>query len=498
MSLAAEFDRELAKRCELHSDVSEPMRHWLNASCTNDKREIAAYTAMHLADVVLSEVGLHPDRRRLEAIGRNLKYFEDLVIGARCGLAGKFYRDHLNHLIRSFLVMRVFAKELPESAKWLETSSWGAEALLHDIGYPVEAARSVFFAMAEGFEESFSGSYYPKSSSLGARPLSVLSPLEDAGIGIETEGLVPLVQAATEYNHALVGASEFLGLLRDYWRNPRCREICSAIALHDPRLATRIPTHQKPRESFLVIADEVQEWGRPAGYETEAVVETLDFLEVVNSGHVSVGIDLTSRGSSYCFSSVCDKLANLSRIQVKRPFSFSFSIKLPVYREVSLAKRFERVRAVLENSQPGLHDAWNKEARLSLDIPALDYDRNIRLWADPNASEIVACDGPPPERLQLNGTEDFRWQVMSSSGAPLQCTRGISSEQRESLMRDIPYHRSLLDLVLRDARLLEALELNGCGVSDFREMRQLMEHIEVVARKGDFVSLSAQEVESPL
>ncbi len=200
------------------------------------------------------------DSRRVRRLFNRLRILEDIHISAQYDLAGKFYRDHILHTIRDVLLVGVIGTTdfaLDRDQTW----SAIAAALFHDMAYPITSA----LATVSAIQSTLNGFY----STFGVGPPTV-SPRQNARLEFQRLFAQPevvdrLVRAHTELNHAAVGALEFLSLFRVDPPTPPIIDAARAIALHDPGVNLEVKYSEYPVAFVFIIADELQDWGRPVG-----------------------------------------------------------------------------------------------------------------------------------------------------------------------------------------------------------------------------------------
>ncbi|MEW6499328.1 MAG: hypothetical protein AB1589_43650, partial [Cyanobacteriota bacterium] len=186
------------------------LKKWVNARSLEDQRGIAPIVVTEVIAKALEALSISYNRERLSEIGHDLKYFENLIIGAKSGLGRKFYRDHLNHMIRTFLLMRYFAGKLDVCKRGEDDAKgWGIEGIIHDIGYPVEQAWNIFRETVDALKRCYYYKYYVEPTS--RRELSeYVSILQSCISDMTQSSLIQYLSALESLNHALIGCIEFL------------------------------------------------------------------------------------------------------------------------------------------------------------------------------------------------------------------------------------------------------------------------------------------------
>ena len=417
--VAAGFDRELVQRAGAALELGSSLKGWLEAESTAEKRELAGAATREAVESEFRQIGVVGDGAKLFRLTEDMKYFEDLIIGARSGLGGKFYRDHLNHQLRVFILEMVLAQELAEVLVG-DGGGFGLEGLLHDVGYPLQSVRSVVEELVRGVRRTY-GKQYLSWANVSGRGFAVVEPLVDADVLPEFD-LRTLLREAEALNHGLVGACGVLGLCsRTDQRNLRVRDVCRAIAGHDSGMNVGISMAASGRSAILVLADELQEWGRPAGYETEAVVPRLGRLEVAGR-RVECEYTLDVPGAGYAGCSAEAKYRNLSRIDLSGLMSVAVRIELPKYRNV--------LEDCIAMPNAAGEEFWTKEWRRRMEVAGDNQGDGWSLknvWCDPNVTEIVVCRGDVPRAITIRSGNNM-WDILGDNGSVYRFRRGKADE----------------------------------------------------------------------
>ena len=234
----------------------------------------------YVAGNLLTEEG----KKRIEVIASNLHRFEGLIEEVRTGFAGKIYRDHLNHVLRTTILAIHLAEitmlsdiclqyTLPSERDKLVVAS-----LFHDAAYPVQEAQEIFQLVRKALGDGYSVFSFDEHKLSATRSHG----LHKLFLRLVSRTKIPyrrlLSHLYEQINHAAIAALEFLNCCIDeenqdsideegeFHINPEAVDIATAICLHDPKIDVKIDFVKNPIAGLLIIADELQDWGRPVSY----------------------------------------------------------------------------------------------------------------------------------------------------------------------------------------------------------------------------------------
>jgi len=206
----------------------------------------------------------------------NISHLESLIELTRAEISGKFYRDHLNHMIRTFLLSSYISKGL-QGTNFNHIRCLAFAGLFHDIAYPIEEAQHLFRTVKEIINNSFSA-------------FKVITKLEDIEKVIKpltSQELKCFLNFSLNFDIHKVGLDRQMTrtILRDSFKK-RKHGICSAIetrrmlkgkslnqdwikrtllaiALHDAQgYPPEVKFDSFPELFLLILADELQDWNR--------------------------------------------------------------------------------------------------------------------------------------------------------------------------------------------------------------------------------------------
>jgi len=264
-------------------------------------------------------------------------HFEDLLYTTRGGIAKKFYRDHLNHMLRVALLSRSIARNVTclgfndEEIRMLTIA-----ALMHDVAYPLAEGFNMLADMTSAMGECYSSLNFPKGEPI-FNITNVLELFENLSIGTRVPSVKEVACSLEKYNHGLIGALEFLSYVND---RQKYGPVIEAIAFHDSDFTFRVPVFEKKILAVLILSDEMQDWGRPVSFEEEpAIAEIKNFF--IGKDKVQGCFDLSGEPTISPFRQVYSKSRNISRIKMgKVNFTIQLSFLLPKYRKFEY-RRFE-------------------------------------------------------------------------------------------------------------------------------------------------------------
>jgi hypothetical protein len=321
---SAIFDTRILDAGEWDAASLASLRAWVESEDSADKRLRASRLIPELLERTLGP-RMRPDGKiRARRIGEALTYFEDLMLTSKSGLGKKFYRDHLNHLIRVIILARAIAKQCLR----IETGDVVLASLFHDIGYPVAESRTIIEGSIKALRSCFGCVQFAEHFlSYDMEKATRLTRLLN-----EVDTSQQLGKAFSSHEHSVVGAMEFL----DYVDNPeQYVQVIEAIVFHDSSFQRRISLRGSPVLAALVLADELQDWDRPIGYDRTSAVQSIEPFEM-GKGLIRGRMEASATPSFSPLRQVISKLRSLSRIVIDTPLKFELEIALPKYNEISI------------------------------------------------------------------------------------------------------------------------------------------------------------------
>jgi hypothetical protein len=282
----------------------------------------------------------------------NVEPFERLMQLTRGELAGKFYRDHLNHMIRVCLLSLIFHYDFNIK---LNPTALSLASFFHDIAYPVQESKVIFESVSSALSKCF-------------KSIKIRQPIVDFREETDpTRFLIDLSKHAMKkfsrrtghavasclfdnfrrLNHAVLSAFEIWSIINEHRRDEAfVRDALLAIALHDCESfgtillcnsEAKIDINLFPELYVLILSDEIQEWGRPVLIEGDAFRNISDGIDLYENGLPFIKLDYRNKlmkGKIRSFSpllQIRSKIKSLRRLE-SASFPFKILINLPTYK----------------------------------------------------------------------------------------------------------------------------------------------------------------------
>lgn len=334
------FDAELLSRSELPTSLRETVKNWMTLAADEKSKQagiVISSLLERILGVVLSDFG----HKKLQRLDQEFLFAERVAIAAGT-YENKFYRDHLQHSIRVGLTARAIARALQRSQildDKHECNDYMCAGLLHDIGIATPNLYKTIRTIDNFFKEFCPAiSHVPGDTHWHAenyrQGISLLR-LDDL---LSSENLARLHR---DFNHALIGAIEAVSMfdlssIDEEW-NSRIVRILQAVAFHDTEVEKELVFTREPMAVILVLADEVQEWGRESC--PEGLVALHDLAQFCLESAIDIRLDYKScnvKGFSPLKQIQAKQLA-FSRLVLDPNFpDFTMSYLLPPYETLDL------------------------------------------------------------------------------------------------------------------------------------------------------------------
>ncbi len=330
------FSYEKGNILEPHQTI----REWIAQTEHIEKQQRAQEAILHFLERFSKNILTSNGLDKFKTILQNIPLFELLFELVLPRFAGEHYRDHLNHTLRTALLANRIA--ILSGLSYEKRISLILASLLHDCAYPVQVApkiwRSINSTLSDGYRVIwFNLSPHPTPIDTG----ECYSKLSEV-IGVNTSIMHKHIEGTREdpddRNHGALAAAEFLREAKEC--SNQVLEIASAIYLHDSSLETPIDFNSNPLGAILLIADELQEWGRPlvdpkGNYSLPIIrpewnIEEADKRNFTQNKSVNkINCQLDYQGESFPLIKVLhEKFLNLKRLALNQ-FPLSFKIEIP-------------------------------------------------------------------------------------------------------------------------------------------------------------------------
>jgi hypothetical protein len=279
LQISSQFDAQLITLGEWSLDDRRILNRWLEQLDSETKGRMAAEViGYYVSEYLKNDISIE-GRIRIKKLRNVASLLEELVFTTR-ELDEKFYRDHINHMLKVALLAKAIARKKPFCFSDGELNTLVIACVFHDIAYPLSECGRIFNKTLESLKDCFS------TAELFNNQL-----VKDSKVDIEALAAIigengdRLRVALREMNHGLLSAIELRASLRNENSVEKYSDAIRAIALHDLDSRTPIDVIGDPLVGLLIISDELQDWGRPTDQGITVIPRIEDF-EVLD-GHLS-------------------------------------------------------------------------------------------------------------------------------------------------------------------------------------------------------------------
>lgn len=450
------FDLKLLFRGQWKSKEKQLVEEWIKEDEFDEKRTVAANLISNmihslLADDITVEGGIRSKR-----LGGLLQHFEDLLATTKMGIARKFYRDHLNHMLRVMLLTNALGKNVRSlSLTRKEMRLVTLAGLVHDIAYPLSEAYHILNETSNAITKCYNALIFPRVSvSYDKSKVKRLFELMNKE-KISSSTLEP---SKENYSHGLIGAIELL----DYIKPERIEEytkLLQAVIFHDSSVEVPRKLRNDSLLLTLTLGDEIQDWGRPVGLEKEpALVDIRGFR--IDSNTVAGKFEWRSLKKVSPLRQVYAKSANFRRLEWPSPLKVRLTFDLPDYQPFNVEEFGKTVKSMIDyclkekpNALQRLNESWKESEELfrsfygdslpkTNDLPHFFLSHKVfsnldeRLFLAENHNEILHTKGGFGKLLNI--TIDIKSGKVKCilRGTELE-TKGNLLHQRESFAGEI-------------------------------------------------------------
>ena len=361
------FDMNLLQMGNWTRNERKLIEDWIKEDDFDDKRAAAANLLSLLIPEVLSEDCSTVGKIRSKRLGQTLHYFEDLLITTKAGMAKKFYRDHLNHMLRVMILANAISCKadsfisLKAKPKLVVLSS-----LVHDIAYPIAESYHILGETIKSMSKCYESlSFSEFKVSFNEKKIKQLADL----LGPKVLPQKTLDVLLKENDHGLIGAIEFI----DYIAAERTKDyegVFQAVVFHNT--SEQIPTALSldPLVKLLILSDEIQDWGRPIGIEKESAMPAIKEFCITDRG-IEGKWEWKNYSNISPLRQVFSKKKNLERLGWPSSLTISLEFKLPKYDMLDRTRLAEISQSLLtfckEKRQDCIQDfekAWQRRKEL--------------------------------------------------------------------------------------------------------------------------------------
>jgi len=258
LQTSSRFDAQLITMGDWSVEEREFFEVWLDQISLDDRNKQAGRVITHFVTEILGKDLSHEGKGKLNHLQNIVSSLEQLVSATRV-ITNKFYRDHLNHMIKVGLLanaiancIQIFSSE--EDMDYLMLSSF-----LHDVTYPLSNSVKIHKATIEALKNTyFSAEYYYNEF---IRKSVIDSSLLSDCLNIDVKKIDEMIE---DMNHGIFSAIEFMKYLNNEDLFKKYSKVIRSIAMHDSAFSNEVDIKKDPILAILILADELQDWGRPS------------------------------------------------------------------------------------------------------------------------------------------------------------------------------------------------------------------------------------------
>jgi HD superfamily phosphodiesterase len=376
------FDKKIIELGKWPEDICSEIEDWNEITDYEMQKTKAASLMSDLILKILGEDCSSKGRMRSKRLGNALTSLEQITISTR-GLARKFYRDHLNHTIRVALLSRAIGQKSPFNLSSQDLNKLVMASLFHDVAYPLaEIDQSIRFSI-NAIKDCYniaSGALLTAERKLrfDEEKFSSLSP--------------EILQEykTKEFDHGILSALEFTSYLKqDENLIKKYEKVIRAIAFHSCLGIKKISASKEKILSVLILADELQDWGRPSGgsgvFSFIPKIEKFRLDDFVLQGEYKTK-NITGFST---LKQICGKAPSLKRIKLPKNFDFSITFPLDNFDEIGLQK-----------AEKSLGKLFKKSVELESSLFLSSHFR--KLYQNNSVFESEYYGKSIPKRIKLN------------------------------------------------------------------------------------------------
>jgi len=342
LQVSSQFDAQLVTLGKWTLNQRRTLNRWLEQISPELKGRMAAQVIASFALDLLGDDLSMEGRVRIKRLQGAASLLEQLIF-TTSELEEKFYRDHINHMLKVALLARAIARKKPFSLSESKLNTLALACIFHDIAYPLSECGRIFSKTLESLKNCYSSAelfrnILVKEGRASIRSLSILTREDEDSIRTMLR----------QMNHGLLSAIEFRAFLKDKKIVQSYADEIRAIAIHDSDFETQIDVIEDPIVGLLILADEMQDWGRPTDQDVAIIPRIEDFS--LEDGHVSGRFIAKDYRNFSVLKQVSSKMRNLRRLSLdSNELDFHFRYDIREFEEVN-HRDYERILQILYDS----------------------------------------------------------------------------------------------------------------------------------------------------
>jgi len=353
------FDSELIGHGEWESEEKTELTKWLDVESVELRARQAGLLITYFISKLLQDDCSFAGSTRINNLESAISVLENLVENSN-ELQSKFYRDHLNHMIKVGILGKAISMKQPFAGVPNLHSQLLLASFFHDVAYPLTNSVKIFESTIEALKTCyFSSEYYQtnftQNEKIDREQLNSILQIEQSKVD----------DAIKNMNHGVFSSIEFVNYLDNFELSIKYANVIRAIGLHDSFFTNIVDVIQEPVLGILILADELQDWGRPTISGGALIPRIDEFLLKDNliQGTFPVNID----HNFSVFKQITGKMKNLQRLRLnKNLFSVNVNFQLPQFFAIktsSYLKILSQIHSVQEDIEI-INPDFNKDLKV--------------------------------------------------------------------------------------------------------------------------------------
>jgi len=377
---SAFFDAQLCALGDWEIDKKNMIDEWIETNDPNLKSRKAGLIISAFSNDLLPD-STPEGRSRISRLEKLVTDLESLVFHAK-SISNKFYRDHLNHLIKVTLLSKCLARLEPFNLDPVSLNHLLLASLFHDVSYPLTNSLKIFESTLDAIKDCYSIAEYYHIIFEQNKKFNIADYLNTVDIDDKV-----LMEKINQMNHGVYSAIEFMNYLKQEKEViNKYKDVIETITLHDSDFDSPVDIMNNPILGLLIVADELQDWGRPSILSNQIMIKIKNFEAKDNS---LSGTFIQYKDPEFSiFKQIIGKWKNLSRIQLSSDL-FNINLKFE-YRKMECVE-INLLDEVLIELYSHLTDKSKIEQERALIVPSI-YERS--LYGYSTRAEVTAgvCD----------------------------------------------------------------------------------------------------------